>query len=154
MAYPYQTAFYAETAGRTFTASLRELDGTAAATQPTFTVVDEGDGFYAVHCADMPAGHRGRVRVLEGATIVAVAVVEPRESENADVLTSEGILDEALADHLTDGTVGHALQLARAGGIWQRSVSADELFIYDVDGVTLLATLPLTPSGGPFTSSV
>lgn len=64
---------------------------------------------------------------------------------------ADSVWDEAVADHVTAGSTGAAIRLSRSlAGKWV--VSANQLLIYDTDGVTLLATQNLTPAGGPFTA--
>jgi hypothetical protein len=63
------------------------------------------------------------------------------------------VVDQALEGHVSAGTVGEALQLARAqaGGQW--SISGDVLRIYDISG-NVLVTFDLAPAGGPYTARV
>lgn len=88
MAYPYQLVFTAGEAGLTLTASVVNRAGTALASQPAYTIVDDGGGNYAYYTDAMPDGQQGRVKILNGATVVVTGLVEPREVENADVRSS------------------------------------------------------------------
>lgn len=103
MAYAWDGTFYTGTAGQTVTFSLRDVAGTAAATQPTFAYVDHGAGHYSVHTANMNSGQRGVVRALVGGTVVALILVTPVETENTDIKSSA--IEAGLADAVGDGNV-------------------------------------------------
>lgn len=89
MAYAYDLAVSlgSSKAGLSLTASVRDVAGSAIS-QPAYTIVDHGSGWYSYHTAAMPDGHRGVVRILDGSTVLALGVVTPVEVENADVRTS------------------------------------------------------------------
>lgn len=65
---------------------------------------------------------------------------------------SSALLDTVLTGHTTADTVGLALKLANAWIANKKTIVADVLTIYDVNGTTVLATITLAPSGGPYTS--
>lgn len=86
------------------------------------------------------------------------ATVSSRQPSGAVALTagerttlSAAILDTDLATHLTPGTVGRALQIARAQGRGKWTIAGDILTLFDVDNTTVVAALTLTPPGGPYT---
>jgi hypothetical protein len=62
-------------------------------------------------------------------------------------------LTQVLSDSQSAGTVGRALQLARASakGNWVVDPGTDQLKMYDTTG-TLVATFTLAPAGGPWSS--
>lgn len=62
------------------------------------------------------------------------------------------LLDLTLAGHTTPGTVGAVYRDWQAFMFGKKTVSGTTLLVYDLDGTTLLHSLPLSPSGGPFTS--
>jgi hypothetical protein len=116
MAYSWDLTF--QTTGTPDGASLRNRDGTAYASQPTFTLVNQGGGYWTCYTDGMPDAHTGCVRVLEGATVLTIGLVAPRETENADVKTS---------------TRGAATDLARALGLVQENMAQQD-FAWDADG--------------------
>lgn len=65
---------------------------------------------------------------------------------------SSALLDTVLTGHTTADTVGLALKLANAWIANKKTIVADVLTIYDVNGTSVLATITLAPSGGPYTS--
>jgi hypothetical protein len=86
MAYAWDLTFY--TTSTPDAASLRERDGTATASQPAFTLVDQGNNWWTCYTSAMPDGHQGCVRVTASGTTVSLGLVAPRETENADVKSS------------------------------------------------------------------
>lgn len=79
------------------------------------------------------------------------AAVSSRSSlVTADVVN--GILDALVSGHVTNGSVGAALQFARAFAAGKRVIDGDTMRLYDLDGTTLIATLNLQPAGGPYTA--
>ncbi len=63
-----------------------------------------------------------------------------------------GILDELMAGHTTSGSVAVALRMARQFAVGKKTVIGNTLRVYAEDNATVLATLDLTPHGGPFTA--
>lgn len=61
------------------------------------------------------------------------------------------ILDSPYAGHAT-GTVGEALLAARAQAFGKWTKAGDVLTLYGSDGVTVVRTFTLAPSGGPYSS--
>lgn len=86
MAYAWDLTF--QTTSTPDAASLRNRDGTAYASQPAFTLVNQGNNFWTCYTDGMPDSHQGCVRVTAAGGTVALGLVSPRETENADVLTS------------------------------------------------------------------
>jgi hypothetical protein len=83
MAYSYEGSLQAKSgsAGLTLAGSLRNRDGTAYASQPTFSFVDHGNGFYSFYTDGMPEGFRGQVRVTAAGTTEGIVEVSPTASE-------------------------------------------------------------------------
>lgn len=71
----------------------------------------------------------------------------PTPVENAAAL-----LDAGLSDHVSPGSVGRALQIARAQGAGKWVISNDTLTLYDVDQTTVIQVFQLAPAGGPYVS--
>jgi len=61
-------------------------------------------------------------------------------------------LAQSIAAAQTGGTVGRALQIARAQGRgnWILNTGANTLTLYDTDGTTVVAVFALSPVGGPY----
>jgi hypothetical protein len=69
------------------------------------------------------------------------------ELTKADIV--DKVLDESVSAHLTDGTVGKALQMARANALGKYKVvnateNSFQLEIYDIDNTTLIATFDVS----------
>ena len=88
-----------------------------------------------------------RVVTMATGAITADAAAVDFGAEVADA-----VWDEPLAGHLTAGTAGKAMQIARAQGAGKWAIVGDVLTVYDLDAVTVVATLTLTPAGGPYTA--
>lgn len=86
MAYPYELAFQATLVPDA--ASLRNRDGTAYGSQPSFTIISHGANFYTLYTDGVPDSHQGAVRVTSSGTVVALGLVSPREVESGDVKVS------------------------------------------------------------------
>jgi hypothetical protein len=119
--------------------------------------VEIGGGNYLWHYANFPDGHRGGVKFYRSSAptvIRAFVAINPEEAENIDKKVSIGILDSSLAGHTAAGSVGRALQLARAetGGKWVLDTLNNTLTKYDVDNTTVIKVFNLTPANGPYTS--
>lgn len=99
--------------------------------------------------AERASPFTGTVRLLNGATPLTSTVLNLVDWVEK---IADAVLDEAVDEHLTPGSTGRALQLARAqaGGAW--TITGDTLTLYDLDNTTVLKTFTLAPSGGPFTS--
>lgn len=133
MAYTYVSGVNIGTAGLTLTASVVDTAGSAIGSQPAYTVVDLGSGWYGYQTAAMPDGHTGWVKLLNGAVIEGVLPVAPREHENADVLTSTrsshtaGDVQTGLATSAAQGTAQTDLTTLTGRLTAPRATSLDNL---------------------------
>lgn len=79
-------------AGQTCTASVLDSTGVALVSQPAYSIVDMGNGYYFYYSAAMPDGQVGVVKILLSTTIVAVGSVSPAETEaTGKKLASDGV---------------------------------------------------------------
>jgi hypothetical protein len=153
MSYFFRTGIVSTAAGLTVTCTVYGDDGVALGSQPAYVVYDFGNKKYGIRLT-LADGQTGWVSIDDG-TEGWLVNISPPETENADAKTSAlpiTLLDQAIVGHTNAGTVGEILRYAgaQAGGKWVVNASADTLKLYALDGA-LLATLPLTPTGGPYT---
>lgn len=172
MAHPYILAFaLSEGAGQSPTASVVDQTGAAIGSQPTYSIVDLGGGFYHYYTAVMPDGQYGIVKIILSAVVKAIGVVNPTENENADVRTSSrstyaggsvtletseyaAIADKVLGRSIAGGTDGgrtvkDALRFQR--NAW--SISASTLTVTTEDDTTPAWTATLTFNAGGLVTS-
>lgn len=87
------------------------------------------------------------IGTLQGTATTIAGYTDTLESGQASLASSVGALPAAVWSHASGKLVR-----ASAGGKWTKP-TADSIRLYDTDGTTILVTLTLAPSGGPYTSA-
>jgi hypothetical protein len=139
--YNYRLSYVSTVAGETHVAVVYADTGIALVAQPAYNIRDLGAGAYLYVTAAMPDGQGGAVAITNGGVLVALAVVSPQETENAD---------EKVSQVAADITAAHGAGLYTGGfpnppGTHRLSGFEQDAGGNPVDGSVIKATVVSTP---------
>jgi hypothetical protein len=142
--YNYRLSYVSTAAGETHVAVVYADTGIALVAQPAYNIRDLGAGAYLYVTAAMPDGQGGAVAITNGGVLVALAVVSPQETENAD---------EKVSQVAADITAAHGAGLYTGGfpnppGTHRLSGFEQDAGGNPVDGSVIKATVVSTPHRG------